>query len=142
MTNTVIHYILEPGQSMTSTYCTTLRGPNDDDPQDHPKSFSVRPETASHSLRVELYHGRDTEDEDMNDWGYDGPVFYCQSLAHDPNLVLLQNADPHSLALAERLGLETNQDTITIAYGSDGVLAVPRFRDEKPAYFGDFSVSL
>lgn len=140
MNNDVIHFTLEPGQSMASTYCATLNGPTDDGPGDHPGSFSARGVDYASTLTVCLYHGRDTEDEDMEDWGYDGPTFYCQSVAHDPDRVLLQSADAHSLVLAKRLGLDTHQDTITIAYGRDGVLAVPRFKDEKPAFFGDFSI--
>lgn len=140
MTIAVIHYTLGPGQSIASTYCSTLCDLNDEI-INHPGSFSARPDTADSTLRVELYHGRDTEDEDMDDWGYDGPTFYCQSVVHDPNVLLLQNADPHSLTLAGRLGLATHQDTITITYGRDGVLAVPRFKDGKPAFFGDFLIN-
>lgn len=46
-----------------------------------------------------------------------------------------------TLVLAKRLGLEPHQDTIAIAYGRDGVLAVPRFKDDRPAFFGDFSIN-
>lgn len=140
MTDTVTHYTLEPGQSIASTYCTTLCD-LDSEVIDHPGSFSARGTDYAATLTVCLYHGRDTEDEDMEDWGYDGPTFYCQSVFHNPNVLLLQNADPHSLVLAKRLGLEPHQDTIAIAYGRDGVLAVPRFKDDKPAFFGDFSIN-
>lgn len=134
----VIHYTIEPGQMLTSTYCSTLIDHNDDlGPIDHPKSFSAR----GAQLKVSLYHGRDSVDEDMDDWGYAGPVFDCLSVAHDPDLMLLQSACAISLELAKRMGLETNQDTITITYATGSVLAVPNYRDGKPAYFGDFSVT-
>jgi hypothetical protein len=134
----VIHYTIDPGQMLTSTYCSTLINHNDESgPIDHPGSFSAR----GTQLKVELYHGRDTDTEPMDDWGYTGPTFDCQSVAHDPDLLLLQSACAISLELAKRMGLATNQDTITIAYATDGVLAVPNYRDGKAAYFGDFSIS-
>ena len=134
----VIHYTIDPGQMLTSTYCSTLIDHRDESgPIDHPGSFSAR----GTNLKVALYHGRDTDTEPMDDWGYGGPTFDCQSVAHDPDLMLLQDACATSLELAKRMGLLTNQDTITIPYAADGVLAIPVFRDGKPAYFGDFSIN-
>lgn len=134
----VIHYTIDPGQVLTSTYCSSFIDHRDETgPTDHPGSFSV----CGTNLKVELYHGRDTDTEDMDDWGYAGPTFDCLSVAHDPDLMLLQSACAVSLELAKRMGLTTHQDTIAIPYGKDGVLAIPAFRDGKPAYFGDFSVS-
>lgn len=138
MKTPVIHYTIQPGQMLTSTYCSTLIDHHDESgPIDHPGSFSAR----GTQLKIALYHGRDSDTEDMDDWGYQGPTFDCLSVAHDPDLVLLQSACAVSLELAKRMGLATNQDTITIHYGNDGVLAVPSFRDGKPAYFGDFSIN-
>lgn len=134
----VIHYTIQPGQVLTSTYCSTLIDrSNDAGPIDHPRSFSVR---GDGNLKVKLYHGRDDTKQDMDDWGYGGPTFDCLSVAHDPDVVLLQGACAMSLELAKRMGLDIHQDTITLPYGPDGVLAIPSFRDSKPAYFGDFSI--
>lgn len=140
MTENVIHYLLEPGQYMASTYCSTLVAPNTSGPDDHPKSFSARHAEQGAPLHVALYHGRDTTDEDMDDWGYSGPEFECLSVAHDPDVMLLQQCDPLSVQLAKRTGLMVHGDTVAIAYAKDGVLEIPAFRDNKPAYFGDFSI--
>lgn len=142
--STVNHYILGLHDSLHSTYASTLKVDIFDlaDPavEDHPGSLSARPEDPHLSLHVALFHGRDKPDEDMDDWGFNGPEFSCASIAHDPDRLLLQHCDPVSVAMATRLGLEVHDDTITIEYDLDGVLRVPRFRDEKPAFFGDFAV--
>ena len=141
--NPVKHYRLDPRDSLHSTYASTLKVEVFDEPagvDDHPGSFSARPARTEDTLKVHLFHGRDTEDEDLNDWGYTGPEFECQSIAHDPDRLLLQQCDALSTAMAVRLGLAVHADTVTIEYGRDGVLKVPRFRDEKPAFFGDFVI--
>lgn len=134
----VIHYTIKPGQVLCSTYCSTLIMPNggDEGPIKHPGSFSARGD----KLKVRLYHGRDTINESMDDWGFDGPTFDCQSVAHDPDLVLLQGACATSVELAKRAGLAVHDDTISIPYTED-LLTVPVFRDGAPAFFGDFSIN-
>lgn len=133
----VIHYTIQPGQMLTSTYCATLIDHRDESgPITHPGSFSAR----GANLKVHLYHGRTNVDESMDDWGFDGPAFSCLSVAHDPDLVLLQGACAASIELAKRAGLAVHDDTITIPYTTD-LLTVPLFRDGQPAFFGDFSIS-
>ena len=133
----VIHYTIKSGQMLTSSYCSTLIDhSNNAGPINHPGSFSAR---GGASLKVELYHGRDNADVDMDDWGYPGPAFDCLSIAHDPDVVLLQGACAVSLELAKRMGLSIHQDTITLPY-TDDLVTVPMFRDGQPAYFGDFSI--
>lgn len=134
----VIHYTLKSGQGLHSTYLSTFFTPDSDDgPGTHPGSFSAR---GDNSLQVHLFHGRTDPDQAMNDWGFDGPTFDCLSVAHDPDLVLLQGASATSLELAKRTGLAVHDDTITVPY-TDDMVTVPLFRDGKPAYFGDFSVT-
>jgi len=133
----VIHYTIKPGQVLVSTYCSTLDDRSKESGLiDHPGSFSARGET---SLKIGLYHGRDTAEEEMDDFGYLGPTFDYLSIAHDPDVVLLQGACAVSLELAKRMGLSIHQDTITLPY-TDDLVTVPMFRDGQPAYFGDFSI--
>lgn len=137
---TVQHFTLTPDgiPGLYSTYCSTLVRDADEGPIDHPGSFSARAE--GQSVRVTLYHGRTDPDASMDDWGFDGPTFECLSVAHDPDRVLLQHASPDALALAQTLGLAVHHDTITVDYFDD-MLYVPNF-EEKPSYFGDFSITL
>jgi hypothetical protein len=134
----VIHYTIDPGQMLCSTYCSTLIMPNggDEGPITHPGSFSAR----GAQLKVALYHGRDSVTAPMDDWGYSGPTFDCLNVAHDPDLMLLQGACAVSLELAKRMGLTVHDDTITIPYTGD-LVTVPLYRDGQPAYFGDFSIT-
>ncbi|KII34880.1 hypothetical protein NL64_06365 [Pseudomonas fluorescens] len=132
----VKHYTIQPGQSVHSTYCSTLIVDSQEGPITHPGSFSVRGD----NLKVHLFHGRSSIGEDMEDWGFDGPTFNCLSVAHDPDLVLLQSACGPSLELAKRMGLSIHDDTISIPYTED-LLSIPRFRDDNPAFFGDFSIN-
>ena len=139
---TVQHIQLSPGHAAVSTYCSTLRhigsqGRELNDDWTHPGSFTISSLTP---VTVSLYHGRTDPDADMDDWGFDGPKFNCLTLAHDPDRTLLQGCDVLSLELARRMGLSVTGDTITIEY-QDDLLVVPRFRDGKPAYFGDHSMT-
>jgi len=136
MKEPVKHYPLQPGQTLHSTYRSTLIVDADQGPIDHPGSFSARGD----KLQVHLFHGRSDPDEQMFDWGFVGPSFDCLSVAHDPDLMLLQGACATSLELAKRTGLAVHDDTITIPY-TDDLVTVPLFRDQQPAYFGDFSIT-
>lgn len=140
----VQHFTLTPKQSVVSTYLSTLRvfdpavqdTVNDD--WDHPGEYTVSSPGAA--LEVELYHGRFNADEDLDDWGFQGPTLNCLTLAHDTEQMLLQGCDSASLELAKRIGLTVTNDTIAVAY-EDDLLVVPKFRDGKPAYFGDHSAT-
>ena len=140
---TVQHFHLTPENNMvTSTYLSTMGyaapGESFDIHTQHPGSYSV---CANGPLQFDLYHGRFDADEDMEDWGFEGPTFNCLSVAHDPDRVLIQGCDCHALTLAQRLGIQTEGDTQILHYHTD-LLTVPNFRDGRPAYFGDHSVSL
>lgn len=131
---TVQHFTLSESQpNVHSTYLSTMtRG--DDDVYSHPGSYTVS--NNGLGLKFSLYHGRKDPDQDMADWGFEGPTFNCLTVAHDQDRILLQDADPQSLQLAKRLGLEVSNDTITLHYFAD-LVVVPRFTDDSPAYFGD-----
>lgn len=122
--------------SVQSTYLSTLFV-DDEGPLDHPGSYTV---SSSVPVTFHLYHGRFDPTKDMDDWGFDGPAFSCLSVAHDPDRILLQDADAQSLELAKRLGLRVDRDTITLMYHDD-LVVVPHFRDAGPAYFGDHSAT-
>lgn len=133
----VIHYTIQPGQSLHSTYLATIVGPEKDAGlEEHPGSFSA----IGQKLDVTLFHGRTDPRQNMDEWGFTGPTFECLSVAHDPDVILLQGACPVSLTLAERMGLAVHEDTITVPY-TDDMVTVPRYRDDKPAYFGDFTIA-
>lgn len=132
--------------SLHATYCSTLRhAPTDacaDDIWLDSKpgfSFDFVVQAPQARIKVDLFHGRFDPDQDMQDWGFQGPRFDCGNVAHTPEIMLLQECDATSLELARRIGLDVQHDTITIAYDRD-LLVVPRFKDEQPAYFGDFSL--
>jgi hypothetical protein len=132
----VEHFTL--GESLPyvhSTYLSTLNV-GDGPIFDHPGSYTVSND--GKSIAFSLYHGRKAPDQDMDDWGFDGPTLHCLTVAHDQDRILLQDADAHSLELAKRLGLEVASDTITLHYFAD-LVTVPRFADDAPAYFGDHS---
>lgn len=118
-----------------STYLSTLKT-GGDAPWGHPGSYTVS--NNGDSLAFRLFHGRKDPDQDMDDWGFDGPTLHCLTVAHDQDRILLQDADAHSLELAKRLGLEVTGDTITLHYFAD-LVTIPRFADDAPAYFGDHS---
>lgn len=111
----------------------------EEDLHDHPGSYSVRANGAL--IEFKAYHGRMDPDQDMDDWGFDGPTFQCSDLVHDPDRVLLQHCDSQSVTLAKRLGLTTHTDTVVIDYHED-MLVIPAFRDGQPAYFGDHQANL
>lgn len=128
------------------TYCATARlEPHAyedesrwlDDKPDFSSDFVVQAPQAR--IKAELFHGRFDPEQDMDDWGFPGPVFDCGNVAHTPSIMLLQECDATSLELARRIGLDVQHDTITLRYHND-MLLVPRFKDEQPAYFGDFSL--
>lgn len=134
---TVQHYHLDEATlpCVHSTYLSTLKMGDDSGIHDHPGSYTV---TSSTPISFLVFHGRFDPKAHMDDWGFDGPTFNCLSVAHDPDRILLQNADATSLELAKRLGLEVTGDTITLMYHED-LVVIPRFRDAGPAYFGDHS---
>lgn len=130
-----------------STYCSTLRHEPACDAASTvwldkipAFSFNYTVQCADARIVVDLYHGRFDTSLDMTDWGFTGPVFECGNVAHSPENMLLQECDAVSLQLARRIGLAVHHDTITVAY-FDGLLVVPRFKDDAPAYFGDFSLT-
>lgn len=139
----VQHYHLPPKRALVSTYLSVLRQYDQvmqaevNENWDHPGAYTASSDTA---LTVELYHGRFDPKADMPDWGFDGPIFNCLTLAHDTDRMLLQGCDSQSLELARRTGLSVNGDTITLEYAGD-VVKVPNFRDGQPAYFGDHSAT-
>lgn len=134
---------LPPKSACFSTYKSSLHidyeGREGSGPGDHPGTCYIRPVDTTQRLSIELYHGRMDPDEDMKDWGFTGPSFTCIAVAHDPDRVLFDGCDPQSIALAQRLGLEVQGDTIVVDYHDD-LLLVPQFRDGQAAYFGDLSI--
>lgn len=125
--------------SVTSTYLQTLKV--DGQLLDHPGQYTASCEKGTSPLTFSLWHGRFDPAQDMDDWGFDGPSFNCLTVAHDPERILLQDADLVSIALARRCGLKTHGDTIELAYETD-LVVMPDFRDGLPAYFGDHTTRL
>jgi hypothetical protein len=131
-----------------STYCSTLRHEPACDEADATIwldkrtdfTFNYTVQAPDERVLVDLYHGRLDTSQDMSDWGFTGPVFECGNVAHSPENMLLQECDAVSLQLARRIGLTVHHDTISMTY-FDGLLVVPRFKDDAPAYFGDFSLT-
>lgn len=128
------------------TYCSTARlEPSDAHADAHwldsepGFSFDLVIQAPQARIKAALYHGRYDPNQEMDDWGFPGPTFECGNVAHTPELMLLQECDATSLELARRIGLAVQHDTITLPYHDD-MLVVPRFKDEQPAYFGDFSL--
>lgn len=132
---TVQHFTLsESLPYVHSTYLGTLN--TGAGLMEHPGHFTVS--NSNLPLRFQLFHGRFDPEQDMDDWGFEGPTFIGQTIAHDPDRILIQDAEPTSLQLARRLGLDVVGDTITLLYLDDLVL-VPKFKGDSPAYFGDHS---
>lgn len=107
-------------------------------PEDFTGPFTVHGNNTP--IKFSIFHGRKDPEEDMEDWGFDGPTFDCLSAAYDGERILLQDVSPQSLELASRMGLATQHDTITLLR-EDDLVVVPQFMGEK-AYFGDLSIAL
>lgn len=131
-----------------STYCSTLRHePAEEDlastiwlDKRADFTFDYTVQAPDERIQVRVFHGRFDPEQEMDDWGFDGPTLECGNVAHSPQNMLLQECDGVSLELARRIGLAVHHDTITMPYFSD-MLVVPRFKDDAPAYFGDFSLT-
>lgn len=142
---TPVHVELPPKVACFSTYKSTLHLEFEDPALssgilDHPQRCRITPTEPAQRLTVELYHGRLNPDQVMDDWGFTGPQFSCAAVTHEPERIELAGSDPHSLTLARRLGLETRDDAILVAYHDD-MLLVPQFRGGQAAYFGDLSIT-
>ena len=107
-------------------------------PKDFTGPFTVHGNNTP--IKFSIFHGRKDPEEDMEDWGFEGPTFDCLSVAYDGDRILLQDVSPQSLELASRMGLVTQHDTITLLREED-LVVVPHFMGEK-AYFGDLSIAL
>lgn len=107
-------------------------------PEDFTGPFTVHGNNTP--IKFSIFHGRKDPEEDMEDWGFEGPTFDCLSVAYDGDRILLQDVSPQSLELASRMGLVTQHDTITLLREED-LVVVPQFMGEK-AYFGDLSIAL
>lgn len=130
-----------------SAYCSTLLHESADSSPDadwidtrEGFTFDYTVQAPDGRIQVKLHHGRFDPEQEMDDWGFDGPSLECGNVAHSPQNMLLQECDGVSLELARRIGLAVHHDTITMPYFSD-MLVVPRFKDDAPAYFGDFSLT-
>jgi hypothetical protein len=91
-------------------------------------------------MNLKIFHGRWTPDEEMDDWGFDGPVLtniqyghitYCEDMK-----VFFKTKEACEAAQA-RTGWRRDEENTLLAYIKDGMLCVEW--QGRPAYFGDWS---
>ncbi|HEV2327638.1 MAG TPA: hypothetical protein VGY56_02490 [Verrucomicrobiae bacterium] len=68
------------------------------------KSTETTENQPSNGVYLELFHGRKTKDEELDDWGTPGPIFGPLAYVHttyQDHIKFEQNGDWHELWLAE-----------------------------------------
>lgn len=90
---------LLPGLAAVITYMTTLRIHHAEEGSDI--SFARMPdgpvlvEQQNEGLvSLKMYHGRDTPEEEMGDWGFDGPTLTADIVVVFPDRVVLYHSGP------------------------------------------------
>ena len=52
-------------------------------------------------LYIRLFHGRNHKDEDLDDWGFDGPIFGPYDFVHTTYACHIRMGDAHELRIVE-----------------------------------------
>lgn len=84
---------------------------------------------------LHLYHGRDNKDQDMEDWGFDGPKIRAKLVVINTDDKLPEAVPENTLAVANCVQL----------FKADGTVEVVPFAEDMlfygGKYYGDFSVA-